>query len=169
MNTQGSPYDATRVPQPENAAQPAFGNGAYTYREPPQSGAKYWALGLLWFVPIIGMVAAPILLGVLAIQVRRHPSLIVRENARRAANWVITVTLVVLFSAVLIAVERISQYIVSGGDSGSSLTPLLLIANLLIWAAWIGHLAVSIIGSSIARTRVMNPRIAIPFISGAPD
>lgn len=86
-----------------------------------------------------------------------------RENARQAASWVITVTVLVVFALTLIAAKRISHYVVAGGAGGQP-TPLFLVGNVLVWAVWIGHLVVSIIGLAIARTQVMRSRIAIPFI-----
>jgi uncharacterized Tic20 family protein len=135
---------------------------------PNASGRRFWGIGFLWFVPFFGAVLAPILLGVFAAQNRRHPDPLVRENSRWAANWAITVTLVAAIGTALVLFNMIAVFVLTGDMPASrGLTPLLLLANVLIWAAWIGHLVVSIVGVASADTRVVNPKIAIPFIPAA--
>lgn len=129
------------------------------------SGRRFWWIGFLWFIPFFGAVLALILLGVFAAQNRRHPDSLVRENSRSAANWAITVTLVAAIGTVLVLFNTIVGLVLTGEmQTSGELSPLLLVANVLIWAAWIGHLVVSIIGVASAGTRVVNPKIAIPFI-----
>lgn len=144
----GNVYGAT------DAARPAV----------QQSGAKYWGIGLLWFIPIFGALVAAVVLGVFAAQVRRHVNPVVRENSRWAANWVLTVTLAWILGGILIAADRIPHYVIYGTEVTTALTPLIAIANLVMWGALLSHLVISIIGLSVARARVLNPRIAIPFI-----
>ena len=102
----------------------------------------------------------------LAAQNRRNPDSLVRENSRWAANWVITVTLVAAIGSALVMFDTIAGLVVAGANENGT-TPLLLVANLLLWAAVIGHLVVSIVGVARARTRIVNPKIAIPFIPAA--
>jgi hypothetical protein len=121
---------------------------------------RFWALGFLWFIPFIGAVLAPILLGVAAAQNRRHPEPLVRENARLAANWVLTATLAAALGTALVV-------LIGTTEIGSELSPLMLVPNLLLWATWITHLTVCCIGVASAGSRIVNPRIAIPFFPPA--
>jgi uncharacterized Tic20 family protein len=130
------------------------------------SGRRFWGFGFLWFVPLFGAVIAPVLLGIFAAQNRRNPDALVRENSRWAANWVITVTLVAAIGSAIVMFDTIAGLVVAGENENGT-TPILLVANLLLWAAWIGHLVVSIVGVARARTRIVNPKIAIPFIPAA--
>ncbi|MCI4658902.1 hypothetical protein [Cryobacterium zhongshanensis] len=132
------------------------------------SGRRFWGIGFLWFVPFLGAVLAPILLGVFAAQNRRRPDALVRENSRWAANWAITVTLVAAIGAALVVSNGIVGLVLTGDiRTSGGMSPLLLVADLLIWAAWIAHLIVSIVGVASADTLVVNPKIAIPFIPAA--
>ncbi|WP_241993266.1 hypothetical protein [Cryobacterium sp. TMB1-7] len=130
---------------------------------PDASGRRFWGIGFLWFVPLFGALLAPVLLGILAAQNRRHPDALVRENSRWAANWVLTVTVVAAIGAAIVVCDAIIGLVLTG-ESESGPSPTLLLANLLLWAAVIGHLVVSIVGVVRARTRIVNPKIAIPFI-----
>lgn len=123
------------------------------------SGVKFWAFGLLWFLPLVGPPIASILLVVLAVHERREVNTITRENARWAANWVLTVTSLAVVAVVLITVNLLQV------GSNHSATALLTIANLLLWVAGASHLLVSILGMVRARELVFNPRVAIPFFS----
>lgn len=130
------------------------------------TGARFWGLGFIWFVPIAGAIAAPILLGVLASWNRNHPDPLIRENARIAANWVLTATLLAVLGAVLSIVNGTMHFIATGDmDPGREHSPLLLASNLLLWTSWLSHLVVSIVGVASARSRAVNPRIAIPFFA----
>jgi uncharacterized Tic20 family protein len=132
------------------------------------SGVRFWALGFLWFIPFIGAVLAPILLGVAAAQNRRHPEPLVRENARLAANWVLTATLAAALGTALVVLIGIMHLVLTGTtEIGSELSPLMLVPNLLLWATWITHLTVCCIGVASAGSRIVNPRIAIPFFPPA--
>ena len=143
--------------------QPAryYGPAPHMAHYSAPSGVRFWALGFLWFVPMIGPVAVCVLLGVLAAHERRHPIPLVRENARWAANWAFTVSLV---SLIAFEMTMVNMFTVG---AGARPTVLVMIASPLFWVAGIAHLTVSILGVTRARSRVFYPRIAIPFMPAA--
>lgn len=65
-----------------------------------QSGRMYWAIGFALFAPL-GNFLAPILSGIVYKQLPPNSDNIVRENARQAANWVLTIAILFTASATL--------------------------------------------------------------------
>lgn len=167
-----APYvtEGPTVPDPSQTqwqhppAQPQY----FYPPQPRQSGSSFWGLGFLWFIPVVGVFIAPIVLIISAMRHRRNPDPLVRENARWASNWVATVSIVAALGVALVAASMITHLALGGtATSGTETSVLLVVANTLLWLSWLSHLVVSIVGVASARTRVVNPRIAIPIIPAA--
>ncbi|WP_165065690.1 DUF4870 domain-containing protein [Marisediminicola senii] len=128
------------------------------------TGALPYGLGFLAYIPIpffnlviAGIVMAAVYPG------QRRKSPLAAENARNAANWGLTMIVVSLVMAVLIALS-----IALFADSESGAAPALPIAIYPILAT--AHLIVSIVGLvKCNRRQVFTNPIAIPFFRRAPQ
>lgn len=133
-------------------------SGAYPTASAP-AGVLPWALGLLAYIPVplVSMVIAGIAMAaVYPSQRRRSP--VAAENARRAANWGLTVILVVVLMLVAVAVLSL----VLTGPGAGPVVPLLAVIPL-----GIAHLVVVVLGIMRAnRGQVSAVPIAIPFLRG---
>lgn len=121
--------------------------------------ARPWALGLLWFVPILGAIIAPIALSVLAVKFRNEVDARIRENTRWAANWMLTVTMLTFSGVCFVAINTMLDR--------ASFTPVFLLFALCQAVVWCTHLGVSVRGAIVGRHRVYRPRAAIPLINSA--
>ena len=75
---------------PAYSASPQ-GGAAYApqYAVSP-SGAKFWALLFLFYIPYVGLLVAIIVALVQRSNAKASPHPLVRENARWAANWALS-------------------------------------------------------------------------------
>lgn len=130
---------------------------------PRPSGRKFWALGFLPFIPLVDWLVAPVAVLVQFANVRRDPSPIVRENARWAANWILTVVLVMLLGVCgLCAAGILGQMAIDAGGS-FELMPLVVMSAVLMTIAQLAHAVISLIGSILAADRVFDPVAVIRF------
>lgn len=139
-------------------------SGATGASAEPQSvtcrvSARPWALGFLWFVPVLGVIIAPIVLSVFAVRFRNEVDARVRENTRWAANWMLTVTLLTFSGVCFVAINTMFDR--------ASFTPVFLLFALCQAIVCCTHLGVSIRGVIVSRHRVYRPRAAIPLINSA--
>ncbi|MFF7292986.1 DUF4870 domain-containing protein [Microbacterium sp. NPDC008134] len=167
-------YPAPGYPAPGYPAQgyPAPAYSPYGY--PPISGRRYWALLFLFYVPYLGVVAAPIVAVVQRASAMRSPHPIIRENARWAANWALSyalylIALVVIMITIGVATTRPYSYDSYGYDDygydsyGSSPSGWIALPGLLIFAIGIYCLVTMIIGTVTSERKVHRPALAIPF------
>jgi hypothetical protein len=123
------------------------------------AGAANYAFGFvaLFPVPVFGLLVAAILMIVLGVGSRRKGGA-VAENGRRAANWGITVLLLLVITVGIL----ITLATVFANTRGFFPTGSIIFVYL---AVWIAHVVVSITGSVVAsRGNVFHNRIAIPFL-----
>ncbi|MGJ0202695.1 hypothetical protein [Leucobacter sp. gxy201] len=131
---------------------------------PRPSGRKFWALGFLAFIPWAGWIVAPIVLLVQQANVRRDPSPVVRENARWAANWMLTATLAMIIGlGGLLAAAVFGQIAIDAGGS-FELMPLVVMSAVLMVLMQLAHAVISLIGTILAADRVFDPVAVIRFI-----
>lgn len=119
----------------------------------------------LFFIPYVGFLVAPIVAIVLCSTERRNPFPLVRENARWAANWALTVltwqaaSIVLIIVGVIVGVTQ--EELTGNGDVGLA---FVIPGFLLFFIAGVAHLVVAIMGTAQANSRVFNLRLAIPYI-----
>lgn len=106
-----------------------------------QSGRMYWAIGFALFAPL-GNFLAPILSGIVYKQLPPSSEYVVRENARQAANWVLTAAILFTASGTLSSGLMILSFVLevqalfAVGSYGYFLTYAILLFHLVvtIWA-----------------------------------
>lgn len=155
-----APYGAPQpgAPQPGVHPYPAYG-----YVLP--SGRKFWALGFLFFIPYVGWLVSLIVVLALAGGARRDPNPVVRENARWAANWNLTVITALVVSVLIVVASGVAGAATdSAGGDGDAWLPFAIFGLLFGFAVGITHLVISIMGTIQADRQVFKPAIAIPFI-----
>lgn len=130
-----------------------------TYTPPPATGRFSWALGFLAYIPIpyVSLLIAAIAMWATYPGRSRHPSALVRDNARNAANWAITVLLVFVLCIVYTIVMAIPEENRTGGflPIGGGIIAFLALS--------VVHLIVTIAGTVIGATRVVRGP-GIPFL-----
>lgn len=158
----GYQYAAPQGYGPQYGAPYAYGAG---YPEVGASGSKFWALTFLFFIPYLGFLISPIVASVLCASERRNPHERVRENARWAANWSLTVLMWQVIGFVLIGFG-IALGVAEERATGSGAMGLALVIPgvLLGFGMGVVHLIVAIVGTVQAGSRVVALRLAIPFI-----
>ncbi|GAB2560993.1 DUF4870 domain-containing protein [Leucobacter ruminantium] len=156
-------YPQYAVAQPQYApygspVQPPYPG----YRLP--SGRKFWALGFLYFIPYLGWLVAPIVALTLNAGARRDPSPLVRENARWAANWSLTVLIagVVAFITILGSAMAGAATDEAGGN-GDVWFPVAMVGLLFLGIVWLAQLVICIIGTVQADRRVFDPVVVFSF------
>jgi len=128
------------------------------YTPPPPTGRFSWALGFLAFIPIpyVSLVVAAIVMWATYPSRSTNPNPVVRDNARHAANWGITVLLVfvlcIVYTIVMAVPEanRTGFFPIGGGVIG-------------FLALSVVHLIVTIAGTVNGATRVFRGP-GIPFL-----
>jgi uncharacterized Tic20 family protein len=135
------------------------------YTPPPPTGRFSWALGFLAYIPIpyLSLVIAAIVMWATYPSRSRHPSALVRDNARNAANWAITMLIIFVLCVTYIFVMMASPENRAGGffPIGWGVIGFLGLG--------IAHLIVTIAGTVIGGTRVFRGP-GIPFLRGpAPE
>lgn len=118
----------------------------------PVAGSRYWALGFLYFVPLLGAFLAPVLALSMAHTAKQMADPVVRENARWASNWAFTLFPFTLILICLVAVA----------DEQGGVFPL--IVGALFWICGIANAIVCTIGAAVGSRRVFRPFLAIPFL-----
>lgn len=170
----GAPGEGTRPPAPADPAAGAPGYGAQAPYAPRSTGAMAWALGFLWFVFPIGILAAPVGVGIAAAQLRAKGGL-AAENGRRAANWNITAALIAVLAGVLALVCIIVSIGIFSNDPDAPAEEVLAVLGILGPVAvgvplTILHAVVTIIGCvKASQGKVFGWRFAIPFLKPRPD
>lgn len=152
-------------PQPPQYAHQPFGYAAPGAQwVPAPSGRKFWALGFLTYIPLLGWCVAAILLLIKNAEVRKNPAPVVRENARWAANWILTVGVAWLlgFSGLMTA-AIVGQVSVDAGGRGDVLMPLVVMSAVFLVIVQIAHFVVSLVGVIVADQRVWDPVVVIRF------
>ena len=147
-----------------------IGDGSAAY--PPQyiaspSGAKFWALLFLFYIPYVGLLVGIIVSLVQRASAKASPYPTTRENARWAANWALSyalyfVVLLALFIALGVATSQ------PPADGMGPAEPSLIIAlpGTAIFAVGVYCLVTMIRGCVIGGQRVHRPALAIPFFRG---
>lgn len=151
--------------QPEPAPLPPpnsyAANSTPVYTPPPQTGRFSWALGFLAYIPIpyVSLTIAAIAMWATYPARSRHPSALVRDNARNAANWGMTVLLVIVLCIVYTIVMALSEENRTAGffPIGGGIIAFLALS--------VVHLIVTIAGTVIGATRVFRGP-GIPFLRG---
>jgi uncharacterized Tic20 family protein len=131
------------------------------YAPPPLSGRFSWALGFLAFIPIpyLGLAVAGIVMWATYPARSRNPNPLVRENARHAANWGITVLLAVALIFSCFVVLMTMEWARTAGFFPIGWTVLVFAALAIV------HFVVTIAGTVAGATRVFRG-LGIPFIRG---
>ena len=124
------------------------------------TGRLSWALGFLAYIPIpfVSLLIAAVAIMITSASRRRSPNPLVRGNATNAANWALTMFVVVGLSVVYFAITvSVPEFRSSGFfPIGAVVIVLLVLA--------VAHLVVTIAGTVVAATRVYRAPIAIPFL-----
>ncbi|MFK4759638.1 DUF4870 domain-containing protein [Microbacterium sp. ZW T5_45] len=164
--TPGQSYASPGYPAPGYAAPgyavqgyPAPGQpyGAYgAYPVAPPSGRRFWALQFMYYIPLAGVLVVLIVALVQRSSARLSPVPLVRENARWAANWVLSY----LFYLV-VCLSCIIALGIAFGDTRSS--GVIAIPVILLYAIGIYCLVTIIIGTVKADRFVHRPYLALPF------
>jgi hypothetical protein len=143
--------NAQPVPPPPNP-YPA-------YTPPPPTGRFSWALGFLAYIPIpyLSLVVAGIVMWATYPSRSRHPSALVRDNARHAANWGITILIIFL-----LCIAYVIATSVSAENRAAGFLPIGW-GVIAFFALGIVHLIVTIAGTVIGATRVFRGP-GIPFL-----
>lgn len=125
----------------------------------PGSGSPYWAVGYAPSIPYVGVLVQVIVPIVLFKRTRQHPSLLVRENARWAANWNLTVVATSALLLLLVLGAAIAEFVfLLEGLFSVSIGSM--IAAMLVTVV---HLVVTTVAVFRADSRVFRPCLAIPF------
>ena len=127
---------------------------------PVRTGALSYALGFLAFIPIpfLSLVIAGVVMASVYPGQRKWGG-IARENARRAGNWGLTVSVLVLLSILL---PLIGGPATNGTGNGAAVAVAFAV---VIIAIAIAHLVVIISGVVVARSgQVYRNPVAIPFL-----
>lgn len=159
-------------PMPQYAPPPAgyappYGATQYAipYGYVIPSGRKFWALSFLLFIPYVGWIVSLIVSLVQNSSARHDPNPVVRENARWAANWMLTVVVMgAVGVALIVGAGMAGAATDSAGGDGDVWLPVAVLGLLLWSAVGVAHLVICIVGTVQADRRVFNPRVAIPFI-----
>lgn len=142
--------------RPHTSSQP--------YTPPPArvpTGQKSWALGFIaWApLPVLPLIGAAIVMMAVRPSAERSGHAVAAENARHAANWALTVVTVLVVLALYVAVLAVAV-----PDARQGFFPIGL-AVIGYLALAIAHGILTIAGTVVAGNgRVLNPRIAVPFI-----
>ena len=127
---------------------------------PAPTGRLSWALGFLAYLPVpfLSLLIASAAVMISSSSRRRSPDPLVRGNATNAANWALTVFVVVALCVVYFSITMSVEQFRTGGffPIGAVLIVLLALSA--------AHLAVTIAGTAAAATRVYRAPIAIPFL-----
>lgn len=128
------------------------------YQPPAPTGRVAWALGFLAYIPlpVAGLLLAAIVVLAVYPSQRRKGSVLAAENARGAANWALTVILVLVLCALWVLVLALS-----GANHGFFPIGVAVIVYLLLGLA---HAVVTIVGTVVSGRRVFRNPLGIPFI-----
>ena len=146
------------------------GDGSATYQ--PQyiaspSGAKFWALLFLFYIPYVGVLVGIIVSLVQRASNKTSPHEIVRENARWAANWALSYTLYFfVLLAIFIALGVVTSQPPADGLGPAEPSMLIALPGTVIFIVGIYCLVTMIRGCVVGGRQVHRPALAIPFFRG---
>ena len=146
------------------------GEGSATYQ--PQyiaspSGAKFWALLFLFYIPYVGVLVGIIVSLVQRASNKTSPHEIVRENALWAANWALSYTLYFfVLLAIFIALGVVTSQPPADGMGPAEPSLIIALPGTVLFAVGIYCLVTMIRGCVIGSQRVHRPALAIPFFRG---
>lgn len=143
---------------PRQLASPVVNHPVYEVA--PPTGATSWAMGFLAYIPIpfLNFVISSVVMICLYPATRKKGFPIASENARMAANWALTVLLVLILMAASLLV--LMALIPSKEGFFPIGTPLVLYPIL-----GVTHLIVTIAGTVTARKgKIFRNALAIPFL-----
>jgi uncharacterized Tic20 family protein len=155
-----TPEEAAQALLDEAAARGAAPLAPGPYAAAVPTGTLAWGLGLLAYlpVPLLSLVVAGVAMAC-AYPSQRRRSPVAAENARRAANWGLTVVLVCLVMVGAVVVLALAL----GPTPGSRV----LLPLVLIFPLGLTHLVLVVRGMVRAgRGQVLETRLAIPFLRG---
>lgn len=133
----------------------------YGWAQP--SGRKFWGLLFLFYIPYVGLIVVIIVSLVQRSTAKQSPYPIVRENARWAANWVLSYTFYLFVSFALVLAIGIPTAATSyDGDP----SPLIAIPAVLMLGIGIYCLVTMIRGCVVADRVVHRPALALPLFRG---
>ena len=152
--------------QPPSYQAPS-GEGAAAYPQQyigSPSGAKYWALLFLFYIPYVGLLVGIIVALVQRASAKASPYPTVRENARWAANWALSYALYfVALLALFIALGVVTSQPPADGLGPAEPSLIIALPGTAIFAVGIYCLVTMIRGCVIGGQRVHRPALAIPF------
>ena len=157
-------------PQDPNApyAQPAYGQAPYAqmpYGYVMPSGRRFWAMGFLTYIPYVGFIVFLIVALAMNASARRDANAVVRENARWAANWSLSVATFIVGAIILMIIGGATgASLQSSGSNPSIAFVFVAIGGLVILATGIMHLVFTIMGTVQADRRVFKPALVIPYL-----
>lgn len=131
------------------------------------SGAKFWALLFLFYIPYVGVLVGIIVSLVQRASNKTSPHEIVRENARWAANWALSYTLYFfVLLAIFIALGVVTSQPPADGMGPAEPSLIIALPGTVLFAVGIYCLVTMIRGCVIGSQRVHRPALAIPFFRG---
>ena len=131
------------------------------------SGAKFWALLFLFYIPYVGLLVGIIVSLVQRASNKTSPHEIVRENARWAANWALSYTLYFfVLLAIFIALGVVTSQPPADGMGPAEPSLIIALPGTVLFAVGIYCLVTMIRGCVIGSQRVHRPALAIPFFRG---
>lgn len=164
----GTPPHQSPVYAPQTQGNyPGSAPGYSQQGYPAPSGAKFWGLLFLFYIPWVGVIVTIIVALVQRSNARTSQFPLVRENARWAANWALSyvIYLVVLFAA-LILTGVLSTAPSQDGYGPAEPSGWIALPGMLIFVIGIYCLVTMIRGCVIAGKTVHRPALAIPFFRG---
>ncbi|MEO6533534.1 MAG: hypothetical protein ABIO06_08155 [Pseudolysinimonas sp.] len=127
---------------------------------PAPTGRTSWALGFLAWIPVpfLGMIVAAVAMVAVYPSVKRKQVPAAAENARRAANWGLTLLTVLVACGIYVLVLALAF-----PETHQGFFPIGL-AVIVFAALSVVHAVVTIAGTVIAGKRVFRNRLAIPYL-----
>lgn len=123
------------------------------------SGRKYWGLLFLTYIPYVGGLVALIVALVQRGSAKNLPYPIMRDNARNAANWMLSYVLYFIVILLLLIIFGVGTMDSRTGDP----SPVIILPAVLLLALGIYHLVTMIRGTVISDRVVHRPALSIPF------
>lgn len=160
--------------QPPVQSAPTYsaqaGHSAAAYPPPyvaSPSGAKFWALLFLFYIPYVGLLVGIIVALVQRAKAKASPYPIVRENARWAANWALSYAVYfIVLLALFIALGVVTSQPPADGVGPAEPSLIIALPGTVFFAVGIYCLVTMIRGCVIGSQRVHRPALAIPFFRG---
>ncbi|WP_040166654.1 DUF4870 domain-containing protein [Microbacterium gorillae] len=154
----GAPaYNAPAYNAPAYGA-PAYGTPAYGYPAPAPSGAKYWSLLFLTYIPYVGVIVAVIVALVQRGAARATGIPLAIGNANAAANFILSY---LIYQACVVVCMVLVGSLTT--DSSGDPSPLFVLPVLLFFAVGVWGLVMMIMGTVQGSRRVFRAVPSIPF------